>query len=315
MSESPNVARYPQTILGTCCVPWREDGTVDEELFRTSIETLAGLGLRDLYVFGTAGEGYAVDDRQFDDVVGIFVDTLDALALPPMVGVISLSLSTVIERIERCAALGVELFQLSLPSWGELNDRELSRFFAETCGRFPDLRFLHYNLPRSRRMLTPDEYGKLAAQYDNLVATKNTGAAPATIVALLEQAGQLRHFFTEPGYACASLYGEAGFLISIASVHPGLAREFFEAGVRKDVETLASFSRELADLTAELVAAVGSARIDGAYDKCFNRVHDRRFPLTLLPPYEGATVAEYEQFVAAAGARHPRWLELADAST
>ena len=65
-----------------------------------------------------------------------------------MVGVISPSLTTIIERIERAAALGFSAFQISLPNWGTLSDHELRTFFREVCGRFPELRFLHYNLPR-----------------------------------------------------------------------------------------------------------------------------------------------------------------------
>jgi dihydrodipicolinate synthase/N-acetylneuraminate lyase len=302
------VTRYPQTILATCCVPWTEDHEVDEAIFRGSIGTLVGHGLRDLYVFGTAGEGYAVDERRFDRVVDIFTDELRAEGAPPMVGVISLSLSTVIDRIERCAAKGVELFQLSLPSWGELNDRELFAFFEETCGRFPDRRFLHYNLPRARRLVTPEEYEELARRHPNLVATKNAGAGPETIVELLGRAGELRHFFTEPGFARASMAGPCGFLISIASLNPARAREYFQAGVEQDAARLEELAAELAEIGSLIEWALGSGRMDGAYDKCLNKAHDPRFPLRLLPPYEGASDEQFERFIAAVGGRHPRWL-------
>ena len=48
-----------------------------------------------------------------------------------MVGVISLSLGTILDRIERCRAKGVRHFQISLPSWGALGDSELSEFFRQ----------------------------------------------------------------------------------------------------------------------------------------------------------------------------------------
>jgi dihydrodipicolinate synthase/N-acetylneuraminate lyase len=302
------VTRYPQTILATCCVPWRDDGAIDEPVFRASIRTLIGHGLRDLYLFGTAGEGYAVNERQFDDVVRIFTDELREKELPPMVGVISLSLSTVIERIERCAENGVELFQLSLPSWGEVNERELFTFFAETCGRFPGARFLHYNLPRARRIVTPEQYEELAKRHPNLVATKNAGAGPETVVELFERAGELRHFLTEPGFAHASLAGPCGFLISLASLNPARAREYFEAGVRQDRARVEELAAELAEVNSLIEWALGSGRMDGAYDKCVNKAHDPGFPLRLLPPYEGATDDQFERFIAAVRGRQPQWL-------
>ena len=57
--------RYRPCILATCCVPWREDFTFAEDIFRRSVRHLRAQGLRDLYIFGTAGEGYAVTEKQF----------------------------------------------------------------------------------------------------------------------------------------------------------------------------------------------------------------------------------------------------------
>lgn len=302
------MSRYPHTMLATCCVPWNADGSFAEDTFRTGVATLLGHDLRHLYVFGTAGEGHAVSEGQFDEIVAAFADEMSTPDAHPMVGVISLSLPTIIDRIERCADLGLHTFQLSLPAWGALDDGELALFFAETCGRFLDLDFLHYNLGRSRRLVTPTEYAELADRYPNLVATKNAGADQATASALIRQAGQLRHFFTEPRYADASLIGPAGLLLSISCMNPERARRFFEAGVDHDVATLTGLSRELAELVELLVGELGNSRIDGVYDKCYSRILDPDFPLRLLPPYIGASEQAFTAFVEAVRSSHPQWL-------
>jgi dihydrodipicolinate synthase/N-acetylneuraminate lyase len=156
------VDRYPNCLLATCCVPWDERGGFVEPLFRDQLRLILGRGTKHVYIFGTAGEGYAVSDRQFDQIVGVFHEAMRSAGAEPMVGVISLSLTTVIERIERACAIGVRDFQISLPAWGALNDAELFEFFRQTCGRFPDCRFLHYNLRRAGRLVTPQEYARLA---------------------------------------------------------------------------------------------------------------------------------------------------------
>src|SRR3954466_13425120 len=135
--------RYPCCILATCVVPWDEQGEFLEDLFRHQVAAMLAPFTKHLYVFGTAGEGYAVSDRQFDRVVRVFDDAMRAGGAEPMVGIISLSLSTVVERIARARELGVRHFQISLPSWGPLGERELFAFFAATCGRFPDCQFFH----------------------------------------------------------------------------------------------------------------------------------------------------------------------------
>jgi len=69
-----------------------------------------------------------------------------------MLGIISLSLPAIIPRIARGREMGFRQFQLSLPAWGPLNDRELDTFFAKTCGRFPDCDFIPPS-PRTGRYL------------------------------------------------------------------------------------------------------------------------------------------------------------------
>jgi dihydrodipicolinate synthase/N-acetylneuraminate lyase len=116
--------RYPSAIMSTCCVPWDDRDRFAESIFRRGVR-LALAGTPHLYIFGTAGEGYAVTDRQFDEIVTAFADEMRQGGAEPMVGVIHLSLGTILERIERCRAAGVRRFQISLPSWGALNEREL----------------------------------------------------------------------------------------------------------------------------------------------------------------------------------------------
>jgi dihydrodipicolinate synthase/N-acetylneuraminate lyase len=51
--------RQQPTILGTVCVSWTERFDFDEGLFRRVVRDLIEKGLKDLYIFGTAGEGHA----------------------------------------------------------------------------------------------------------------------------------------------------------------------------------------------------------------------------------------------------------------
>ncbi|MBI5774411.1 MAG: dihydrodipicolinate synthase family protein [Verrucomicrobia bacterium] len=292
-----NAKRYRSCILATCCVPWNEDFSFAGEIFRRQVRHLISHGIRDLYIFGTAGEGYAVSDRQFDEIARAFLDETRVPGVQSMVGVISLSLPTIIERIERARALNARRFQLSLPSWGALRDAEVDTFFRETCGRFPDCEFLHYNLPRTGRIITGAEYGRLAGRHPNLVATKNSTTDTQRLRGLLKEAPQLQHFITECGYTQAAMMGECGLLISVANTNLALGRACFEAGCRRDGATLAEIGREAGELVAELLKLAGpEAHMDGAFDKMFCRVNDPEFPLRLLPPYAGVTEAVFEQF-------------------
>lgn len=298
--------RFPPDIMSTCCVPWDAHWQLDESSFRRGVRH-ALRGTRHLYVFGTAGEGYAVTDRQFDEVVAAFVDEMRQADAEPMVGVIHLSAGTILERIERCRSLGVRLFQVSLPSWGALNDRELDAFFDFVCGRFDDCRFMHYNLPRAKRLVKGAEYARLAERHPNLVATKNTGDSLAHIRSLLCDAPQLCHFLSEAGYVYGSLFGDCGLLASFVMNWPKL-RALVEAGRRRDTDAMTAIQRETTIVLNTLLEVVGDGRIDGAYDKLFAKMYDPEFPLRMLPPYVGSTDAEFATFVQRLGERLPEWI-------
>ena len=67
------MARYPQTVLVSCPVPWDASYAVIDDLFREEVRLVLAAGFRDIYVFGTGGEGYAVDTPRFEHVVGLLV--------------------------------------------------------------------------------------------------------------------------------------------------------------------------------------------------------------------------------------------------
>jgi dihydrodipicolinate synthase/N-acetylneuraminate lyase len=231
----------------------------------------------------------------------------------PMVGVISLSLATIVERIGRCRELGIRLFQISLPSWGALSESELFEFFRQTCGRFPDCRFLHYNLMRSKRLVTAREYARLLREHGNLVATKNSTDSLDRIEGLMSLAPELCHFFDEMAYAPASQMGECGLLASLSMTNWRAARAYFESGQRRDSATLLPMLHELTAMARDLSEVVGAAaHMDGAFDKMLWRLHDDRFPLRLLPPYAGVSEACFERFKRLLEDKYPRWTPASD---
>jgi dihydrodipicolinate synthase/N-acetylneuraminate lyase len=271
-------------------------------LVRHTVENISP----DVYIFGTAGEGHEVTGAQFEEICRAFkAATQDAR---PMVGVINISLGTIIERIACARDMGFRRFQISLPCWGALNDRELRRFFAEVCGRFPDCSFLHYNLLRTKRLVTAAEYAELAERHPNLVATKHGTPDMAVLELLVREAPMLTHFITERGFAKACLVGECAFLISLCSLNPVAGKEFYAAARAKDKATLATFEAEFATVIEILHRnAQGVAHMDGAYDKLFCRALIPDFPLRLLPPYDAFSNEHFERIIAEIREKAPRW--------
>ena len=294
--------RYPPALLATCLIPWTPDYAFDAPLFTRVVQRLARDMTPHLYLFGTAGEGYAITDRQFESIVSTFRHALPADAVP-MIGVISLSLGTIIERIEFSRTLGFRDFQISFPSWGALTDLEVDRFFAATCGAFPDCRFLHYNLPRTKRVLAGSDYARLAAQHPNLAAIKIGGTDTTRLSEVLESAPELQCFFVEYGYAAMRDQHECGLIAAMSAGKPAWARSFHAARGAP----LAAMFDEAKTAHALLKAYVlpTGAHMDGAFDKMNLKLIFPDFPLRLLPPYTAPDESVFAQLIAALP---PDWL-------
>ena len=284
--------RFPQILLGAALLPWREDFTLDELQFREHIRSIIRHGFQHIYLMGTAGEGYALTDRQFQQVVQVFWEEMQQPDLHPMVGVISMSMGQILERITWAHGTGVRHFQISLPSWGALTDSEMMAFFQGVCGAFPDSQFLHYNLPRTKRIVTGREYRRLADASPNLVATKNSTSDFARVADLMTHAPDLQHVFVENAFALGCLFGECSLLPSYGLLFPKLANRHFEAGRARRTAELMELHKQIGEIVPKLFGHISEPRIDGAYDKLFAWLRTPDFPLRLLPPYQGFNATE-----------------------
>ena len=303
--------RYPQAILVACPTPWDADFQLDEPTFRTEVRAVLAAGYTDLYIFGTGGEGYAVDTARFTRVATVFgEEVLGREGIRPMVGVIGLSTAIVTERVAIAHAIGFRTFQISLPAWGVVTDAEMVRFFGDVCGAFPDCQFLHYNLPRAGRVLRGKEYRLLIDAIPNLVATKTTGGGLPGAGDLMAHAAELQHFMGEVNFAHGCMFGECSLLASAGPLAPRQAWAYFEAGRSRDVERLFYWQHAFFRMTADVLGPAFSdgTHIDGAYDKLMKRLSGLEdFPLRLLSPYAGIDEEVYQECRRIHREQYPDW--------
>lgn len=283
-------------MLVSCEVPWDENDRFMEELFRREVRHFLSLGLDRLYIFGTAGEGYAVDTSLFERVARVFHEETWGKGREPQVGLIGLSALQVLERLKIAYGIGFRMFQISLPSWGAVSDAEMVRFFGDVCGRYPDCRFLHYNLLRTKRLLAGTDYRRLIELVPNLVATKNTSPSVDHATDLMRQSPELQHFFGEWTFPAACLWGECSLLSSWAPLFPARTKELFALA---QAGQTAELFRKHQEYLAAALDVIGPMRrlalIDGAYDKAIVRLGGFEMPMRLLSPYEALPEPVYDE--------------------
>ena len=238
------MARYPSTVMVSVVCPWDEGEQLDEGVFRREIRHAVHAGFRHIYVFGTAGEGYAVDTARFRRVIEVFGDELSGTDATPMVGVIGLSTANVLERLAVAHALGFRDFQVSLPAWSALSDTEVVTYLSTACGAFPDARFMHYNTARVGRIVDGALYRELVAVVPNLVATKTMTADVGVVAGAVREAPELMHFLTEQSIATGALHGDVALLGTFGALAPKHSWAILEAAT--DVVTVGEHGRDLA---------------------------------------------------------------------
>lgn len=116
-------------------LPWTENFKSDAEAFDQQVQEAITGGYKNIYLMGTAGEGYALTDTQFKEVVSRFARLTVKPGLDPQIGIISLSMAQIIERISWSRDQGIKMFQISLPSWGALDAQEVLLFLRRFAAR------------------------------------------------------------------------------------------------------------------------------------------------------------------------------------
>lgn len=304
-----SITRYPQAILASCEIPWDENSEILEDVFRRSVQLTLEY-FNHVYIFGTAGEGYAVDTSQFQNIVNIFYEETRGESINAMVGLIGMSTPIILEKLHYAYDVGFRIFQISLPSWGVLTDAEVMTFFQGVCGVYRDAKFLHYNLPRTGRVLEASDYRPIVDVIPNLVATKNTGGGHKRAAELVSQVGELQHFLGEGNFLQGCMYGECSLLATFGSLSPLKVKSYFEAAQQKDFPTMLIMQKGFHDILQDLFQELaGERHIDGAYDKLWVRLGGfEEMTLRLLSPYSGFSEEQFQACKAMLHNKYGEWL-------
>jgi dihydrodipicolinate synthase/N-acetylneuraminate lyase len=186
----------------------------------------------------------------------------------------------------------------------------MMRFFVDVCARFPDSRFLHYNLMRTKRLLTPDDYRRVVDAVPNLAATKNTGANHDTTMRLVRDVPELQHFLGEAMFPFGCLHGECSLLSSFGPMIPRPTHRFHDLCEAGRVEEAFRMQKEYLAMVGEILAPMlRHPRIDGAYDKMLVRLGGlESMPLRMLSPYDGLDEDVYRECRALLLGKYPDWV-------
>lgn len=280
-------------------LPWTDRDELDTRRFTQEVRSYGGTGVHGVYTGGTTGEFYAQDDATFERITRIGCEQAHDVGLPVQIGVSALSTRTVRQRIRVARKARANAIQVALPFWLELKDDEVKRFVHEVAAEAGQTPIILYLTVRSKRKITPELLGELAAEVPTFIGTKDTGLDVAGVRAMVQAAPGIAVFGGEDFYEKIPAGGRGGYC-SITGFNAPKVAELYElcaAGRLAEATPLADALRRY--LHEGLVPMV---RDEGLWDSAVDRVQRVAgggvVGLRCQSPYRSATPQHVKRLLA-----------------
>lgn len=205
---------------------WNDDDSLDLGRVAAEIDALIGMGVDGIYSNGTAGEFHAQTEDEFDRISACLAEKCHAAGVPFQIGVSHMSAQISRERLRRVVRLGPGAVQVILPDWFPLTDGEAVAFLEQMAEVAGGIGLVLYNPPHAKRVLGPEEVGRLAARVPALVGWKTAAGEEAWWSGLRRHVRRLSVFV--PGHTLASgmQRGAHGAYSNVACLHPRAAQRW-----------------------------------------------------------------------------------------
>lgn len=226
-------------IIVPILTPMHEDETVNYEELVNQIERLIAAGVHGIFVFGTNGEGYILDEEEKAEIIRVAVKAVNG-RVPVYAGTGCVSTRDTIRMSRKAKELGADVLSIITPSFAAASQEELIRHF-ETVANAVDMPILLYNIPaRTGNALAPATVQKLS-QVANIVGAKDSSGNFDNILQYIEKTrGGDKPFTVLSGNDSLILWtllaGGQGAIAGCANVFPHTMVSIYEKFIAGDLE-------------------------------------------------------------------------------
>lgn len=226
-------------IIVPILTPMHEDETVNYEELVNQIERLIAAGVHGIFVFGTNGEGYILDEEEKAEIIRVAVKAVNG-RVPVYAGTGCVSTRDTIRMSQKAKELGADVLSIITPSFAAASQEELIRHF-ETVANAVDMPILLYNIPaRTGNALAPATVQKLS-QVANIVGAKDSSGNFDNILQYIEKTrGGDKPFTVLSGNDSLILWtllaGGQGAIAGCANVFPHTMVSIYEKFIAGDLE-------------------------------------------------------------------------------
>ncbi len=160
-------------IITPILTPMYDDESINYEELKNQVERLIAAGVSGLFVFGTNGESYVLNEEERRSVLKTVVEQT-AKRVPVFAGAGFPGTKETIRQSLIAKDLGADALSLLCPYFAAANQNEIYNHFA-AINREVDLPVVIYNIPaRTGNKVAPETIERLANDCEHIVGVKDS---------------------------------------------------------------------------------------------------------------------------------------------
>lgn len=241
---------------------------IDEPKNRANIRKLVAKGIHCIQCTGGAGEFHTINHRQHEQMVRILAEEAGSRA-HTMAGCGAFSTEDAIERTRIAQNHGIETAIFVTPFYFALTRREVVKFFDDIATACPNIGLVHFNTPRSKTVLSANDYRELQRN-PHLIGAKQPTLNLFQWRELQEAAPNMAHFVTDDLFVPSMMHGGRAVDSLAAATRPELILRAYELCRARKWEPALRLQERLWQLSAttnrlaELEALYSDCAVDKA---------------------------------------------------
>ena len=224
-------------IIPALVTPFNRDMTINHEEAAKLLDYTMEGGVHGLFILGTNGEFYAVDDNEVAEYTK-FVTEYVKDRLPVFVGLGSNSTEMTIKKGHRLISNGAECFTVITPFFQALTDRELIAYYTEVADALKTP-MLIYNIPARTNINVSPYVVKVLSENKYIVGIKDSSGNMDNLKSYID-ASEGRDFSVLCGSDSKILkalsLGATGAVASTSNLIPKVIVGIYDAYNKGDLE-------------------------------------------------------------------------------
>lgn len=224
--------------LGGCATalvtPFREDGSIDDDCYRSLVERQIINGVKILVPCGTTGEAMTMSDKERLHVIKMTVEVARNKPARVIAGTGSNSTASTIEFTRKVRELRVDGALVVAPYYNKPTQEGMFAHFTEIANSVKRFPIMLYNVPsRTASNLTAETTVRLSETCDNIVAIKEASGNFSQIMQIIDKRPKYFKIFSGDDMTTIPMIslGADGLVSVVSNELPMETAELVEAAV------------------------------------------------------------------------------------